>query len=610
MSTERKGLLRRFFGAIWTIIDWSRRLVANLLFLAIVVLLVGVFLWSHVPVVPDGAALVLAPSGSLVEQNGVDNPLGILESGGGARGETRMHDLLEAIAAAKGDARIAALVIETDGLEGSGMSKLQELRRAIDAFRAAGKPVYAWGQRYDQGQYYLAAAADEVYMAPDGLVLVQGLAHYGTYFKGALDKLGVKVHVFKVGTWKSFTEPYTRTGMSDADRSATQTLLDSAWTAMSSDLSAARELAPDALQRYADGYRTLLEATAGDTAKVALNAGLIDGFRTRDAMRSMLQEKLGASADGEDFRQIDVDTYLDAVHLTRLPKADKVAVVVAQGAIMDGEQPPGVIGGDTLARLIRQVREDDAVKAVVLRVDSPGGSAFASEVIRAELAATRAAGKPVVVSMSSAAASGGYWISMASDEIWANPTTITGSIGIFAMFPEIGEPMARLGLTVDGVRTSRLAGGLDPRRPLEPDVAAALQLTIEHGYRQFLGRVAEGRGMTREAVDAVAQGRVWTGTQALERGLVDALGGLPEAIASAARRAGMEEFEVTYPEPELPARERLLRRLLELVAPPARQTGHASLFGRALAQMEREAAGLLRWNDPANLYAHCLCVAP
>jgi protease-4 len=212
--------------------------------------------------------------------------------------------------------------------------------------------------------------------------------------------------------------------------------------------------------------------------------------------------------------------------------------------------------------------------------------------------------------MSSAAASGGYWISMASDEIWANPTTITGSIGIFAMFPEIGEPMARLGLTVDGVRTSRLAGGLDPRRPLEPDVAAALQLTIEHGYRQFLGRVAEGRGMTREAVDAVAQGRVWTGTQALERGLVDALGGLPEAIASAARRAGMEEFEVTYPEPELPARERLLRRLLELVAPPARQTGHASLFGRALAQVEREAAGLLRWNDPANLYAHCLCVAP
>lgn len=291
-------------------------------------------------------------------------------------------------------------------------------------------------------------------------------------------------------------------------------------------------------------------------------------------------------------------------------RADKIGVVVAQGAIVDGEQPPGSVGGDSVAALIRQAREDDAVKAVVLRVDSPGGSATASEVIRRELELTRRAGKPVLVSMGSVAASGGYWISMAADEVWASPTTLTGSIGIFAMLPDLSGPFGKLGLAVDGVGTTPLAGGVDPRRPLDPQIASLLQQSIEHGYKRFLGVVAGARKMSPEAVDAVAQGRVWLGSQALERGLVDKLGGLDAVLKAAAARAAVADYEVSYIEKPLSPRDQLLVRLLSNDDESEAAQRRPSIAEQALARVRTELEGLALWNDPGHVYLHCLCEAP
>ncbi len=585
--------------------------------LVLLALGLGYMLWSSpAPTVPEGAALVLRPSGMLVEQASFDEPLALLRAGGVPTGRTALSGLLDAIERARSDARISALVIETDSLHSASLSKLGELREAIAAFRAAGKPVYARGDQFSQSQYYLASAADEVHLSPDGFVLLRGLARYLTYFKDALDALGVKVHVFRVGEFKSFSEPFTRSDMSDEDRTASRELLDGLWAQFREQVSAARKLGPAALDRYVTGYREVLAASAGDAAQAAQGAGLVDRLTTRDQWRTHLIERIGADEDDDqEFRQIDVEDYLAVLEAERPVAKHKIAVLVAQGAIMDGEESTGVVGGDHFARLIRAAREDEAVKAVLLRIDSPGGSAFASELIRRELELTRQAGKPVVASMSSVAASGGYWIAVGADEIWASPASLTGSIGIFAMFPEVVEPMRRLGLSVDGVATAPLAAAFDPARPLDAEAAAAMQLGIEHGYRRFLAVVAAGRNMTVEAVDKVARGRVWTGQAAADLGLVDKLGGLQAALAATAQRAGISDYQVVWPEAVESIEQRLMRRLFTAaetldLALPSLLPSLSSSSPAPLAGLQAGAAELLRWNDPQHRYVHCLCAAP
>lgn len=607
------GSMFRFLGrvlrALWRFVDLIRRTVVNLLLLAVIVGVVAVFLRPE-PDVPDGAVLVLRPSGALVEQAMLDDPLALLGVDGKG-GQTVLHDLLEIVRAARDDSRVAALVLETDDLEAASLSKLAELRTAIADFKATGRPVLARGDRYTQGQYYLASIADDVQMAPDGFVLLSGLSRYTSYFRGALDSLGVKVHVFRVGEYKSFSEPFTRSDMSDEDRSATRDLLEGVWQHVRKDLAAARKLSPETLDGYIVNYRDALVASAGDTADAARRVGLIDGLSTRDEWRAQLIERFGADATGKDFHRIDADAYLAALRAARKPSSDHIAVLVAQGAITDGEQPPGVVGGETFSRLIREAREDDTVKALVVRIDSPGGSAWASEQIRHELELTRKAGKPVVASMSSVAASGGYWIAAGADEIWASPTTVTGSIGIFALFPEFAEPLRRIGVTVDGVATGPLAGALDPRRPLDPEVAGAMQLGIEHGYRRFLQVVAEGRGMKPDEVNQVARGRVWTGEAALGLGLVDALGGIDPAVKAAAKRAGLDDYALMWPAVGLSPRQMLVQRFLSFSG-LAGGVAHSSPapIAQLLSRLEADARALLSWNDPQHIYAHCLCEAP
>ena len=610
-----RGLFRFLFATLRLFVR-TLDFVVRGLFYAMLIFSVGVLValfFRPAPEIPEGAALLLRPTGSLVEQPVFERPLDLLAAGGAPAGQASLGDLLEAIRVAKDDARIKALIIETDELMAGGMSKLAELRAAILDFKASGKPVLARGERFTQGQYYLATVADELHLSPDGFVLLHGLSRYGTYFKEALDSLGVKVHVFRVGEYKSFSEPFTRKDMSEEDREASRDLLDGLWTMLRDDIAAARKLAPEVVEAHVQNYRDALAAAGGDSALAARNAGLVDRFSTRDEWRARLIERVGADGGGKDVRAVEIGEYLAVLRGARHAPAEQVAVLVAQGAIVDGREPAGVVGGDTFAELIRAAREDDQVKAVVVRIDSPGGSAWASEVVRRELELTREAGKPVIASMSSVAASGGYWIAAGADEIWAAPSTLTGSIGIFAMFPEFSEPLRRLGIGVDGVATAPLAGALDPRRPLSPAAADAMQLGIEHGYRRFLDVVGKARDMSAAEVDAVARGRVWTGKAAHELGLVDQLGGLEAAIAAAAKRAGISDYDVVWPTAGESLQQRLLRRLTGFAEEFGIDAGPAakpSALVRLLAEVEAPAAALLRWNDPQHLYMHCLCEAP
>lgn len=608
--STRPGVVRRVWSGIWRGVDRLRRASINLLFLGVIAVIVASWWSSQIEPLPTDAALVIAPNGTLVEQRSVRSPMSVLQGGDGIR-QVLLRDVVDAIRNAATDPRIKVLILEPDGLSGAGLSKLEEIGAAVADFRKAGKKVYAWGKNYNQTQYHLAAQADEVYVNPDGYVLLTGFGRYPTYFKGLFDQIGVKMQVFRVGTYKSFVEPYTRSDMSPEDRDATREYLDAAWQAYQADITAARPKAGAQITRYVGEAPELLAAADGDSAKMALDAGFVDGLKSADEWRDFLRGLVGPAADGKGFKHVDLSTYISRVREEAPHPAARVGVVVAQGAIVDGEQPPGVVGGDSVAGLIRQAREDDAIKALVLRIDSPGGSATASEVIRRELALTRKAGKPVVVSMGSVAASGGYWIAMAADEVWASPTTITGSIGIFAMLPDLSGPMAKLGLTVDGIGTTPLAAGLDPRRPLDPQIGKLLQSSIEHGYKRFLSAVGEARKMSPEAVDQVAQGRVWMGIQAKEKGLVDKLGGLDAALKAAAARAGLTDYDVSYVEKPLSPRDQLLAKLLDNgEESDGGEPGSRSLVDQTVARLRAELQGLALWNDPGHVYLHCLCEAP
>ena len=608
--STRPGVVRRVWSGIWRGVDRLRRASINLLFLGVIAVIVASWWSSQIEPLPTDAALVIAPNGTLVEQRSVRSPISVLQGGDGIR-QVLLRDVVDAIRNAATDPRIKVLILEPDGLSGAGLSKLEEIGAAVADFRKAGKKVYAWGKNYNQTQYHLAAQADEVYVNPDGYVLLTGFGRYPTYFKGLFEQIGVKMQVFRVGTYKSFVEPYTRSDMSPEDRDATREYLDAAWQAYQADITAARPKAGARITRYVGEAPELLAAADGDAAKMALDAGFVDGLKSADEWRDFVRGLVGPAADGKGFKHVDLATYIGRVREEAPHPAARVGVVVAQGAIVDGEQPPGVVGGDSVAGLIRQAREDDAIKAVVLRIDSPGGSATASEVIRRELALTRKAGKPVVVSMGSVAASGGYWIAMAADEVWASPTTITGSIGIFAMLPDLSGPMAKLGLTVDGIGTTPLAAGLDPRRPLDPQIGKLLQSSIEHGYKRFLTVVGEARKMSPEAVDQVAQGRVWMGIQAKEKGLVDKLGGLDAALKAAAARAGLTDYDVSYVEKPLSPRDQLLAKLLDNgEESDGGEPGSRSLVDQTVARLRTELQGLALWNDPGHVYLHCLCEAP
>lgn len=556
MSRSAPGPLLRFARAGWNAVNFTRRLVFNALFLFIgLILLVALF--SGRPKLPERSALVIAPQGQVVEQFSADPfERALSKAMNQPLPETQLRDLVRALEAAATDSRIERVVIRPDQMTGIGFAALEELARAVTEFRKSGKQLVAYADGMDQKQYYLAALADEVYLHPDGMVLLEGLSRYRAYYREALeDKLGVDVHLFRVGEYKSAAEPYILDAASPESREADLYWMNDLWRHFLADVARLRSLDADALQAGIDDFAARVESVAGDMGKLALEQKLVDGLVTQDQFRDLMVERGVEDTETHSFRQVSMDAYLGFVDRER-PAFDarpKVAIVVAQGEIAAGDLPPGTVGGVSTSRLLRDAREDADVKAVVLRVDSPGGGVFPSEQIRREVELIRAAGKPVVVSMGNVAASGGYWISMNADAIYAQPTTITGSIGIFGLFMTIPDTLAKVGVHVDGVATTKIAGAFDPTRPMSAEVGKTIQAIIDQGYRQFIGKVAAARETTPEAIDQVARGRVWSGTQAEARGLVDELGGLHDAVAEAARRATLpsDGYRVQYVEKTL-----------------------------------------------------------
>jgi protease-4 len=615
-----RGFVTKLVRALWYGLNTLRRILHLVLLLGLFILvLVG--LGGGVAPVPSSAALLINPGGVLVEQlEGSPLDRAIAELDNQAEPQTLVREVIDSLEHAAGDDRIQAVVLELDGLESGGLAKLQAVGQAIDKVRATGKKVIAFGNGYTRDQYYLASRADEVIMHDLGMVYLEGYEYYRMFFKSALEKLYVDVNVFKVGEFKSFVEPFTRDDMSAEDREASQRWVGALWSAWGQDVAEARALEQADLDAYANEFATRIESAEGHAAQAALDARLVDQLMTRPQFDGYMAEIVGpGDADDGSYSAIDFRDYLAATALERKlaePHERNVGIIVASGEIVDGEAPPGTVGGDSLAWQIREARMDDSISAVVLRIDSPGGSMFASQVINDELDELKAADKPLIASMSSVAASGGYYIAMPADEIWASSSTITGSIGVGALLPTVQRGLEQLGIHVDGFGTTKLAGQLRLDRPLGEDARRVLTASVEDAYRIFVSQVAAARDLTAERADSIARGRVWIGADGKELGLVDSLGGLDDAVQAAASRAGLDEgsYGRTYIEPELSfsqqlAAEFIMRTVRVLTALGLREASvvPGDLLRRAMRSLDREVKALTALNDPRSLYYHCFC---
>ena len=599
---------------LWRGLNFTRQLVINLLFLVLLVLVILALGHDEQDQLKlESGALVLNLSGQLVEQSSIEETSSRLMKkwldGDEKPTETLVSDVVYAIDQAAKDPNIKGIVLQLQDLESSNLSKLGQITQALDNFRRSGKPVVAGGDFFVQHQYLLAAHADQILLDPAGAVMLQGLGLYNFYYKSALDKFNITPHVFRVGTYKSFVEPYTRDDMSPEAREANSRWLNQLWQAYVKDAASARKITADAISPSKEQLLQRLKAAQGNAATYALQQKLVDKLATRDQQVALIAKFAGKADDDVGYRHVSLRDYLrhqpDRYADQHKPR---IGLIVAAGTIQNGDQPPGTIGGESLSRLLRSVVHDDSIKALVLRIDSPGGSAFAAEQIRTELLAIQAAGKPVVVSMGSMAASGGYWIAADADRIVAEPTTITGSIGVFGLFASIDKALEYVGIHTDGIATTDFAG-IDPSRPLPDHVKQVIQMNVENTYQRFIQLVAKGRNMSPQAVDKIAQGRVWSGLDAKQLGLVDELGSQPEAIAAAAKLAKLPNYQVELIEPELSTSEQLMKQLLaksSAVLAPAAVQQLADLFGQGQAAL----APLQRLDDPQGQYVLSPVVAP
>ncbi|RDJ00555.1 signal peptide peptidase SppA [Dyella solisilvae] len=618
MTERRPNGFWAFLRALGRGINVVRLIILNLVFFffffILALLVLGGYLGARgARYIQNDTVLVIRPKGELVEQYSID-PLqrALARLSGNAPRQVQLRDLVAAIDTAAKDNRISRILLLPDDLEGGGFAALREVGAALDRFRAAGKPVIVWGASLDQGQYYLAAHADRILVDPQGGVMITGLANYRLFYKDLLDKLGVDVHLFRVGQFKSAAEPYILNHASPEAKEADSFWMGGLWDTYINEVAKLRKLDAATLRTDIDSLPAQIASSRGDLGQLSLDQHLVDGLATPAELEAMMRkEGVPAGKKGESFRQVSLQNYGEVVPDDSAGIAPGVSVVVAEGEISGGKQPQGEVGGESTAALVRAAREDKRTKALVLRVNSPGGEVYAAEQIRREVALTRAAGIPVVVSMGNVAASGGYWISMNADRIFAEPNTITGSIGIFGMVLTVPGTLDKLGVRSDGVGTAPLAGAFDITRPLDPKVGQVIQATIDKGYRDFVGQVAKARGKAYDAVDTVAQGRVWTGQQALDRGLVDQLGGLGDAISEAASRAKLgKAYPVRYVEEPLGGLEQFLIGLNENAMVQAAQVygvrlpswvAHIDTLAPELKLLRSAQSGR------TNVYAYCFC---
>ncbi|KEZ75997.1 signal peptide peptidase SppA [Salinisphaera hydrothermalis] len=597
----KPSFFRRLVGGLWR----TLALIYSLIFLLILLAIpVSIYLVLHhpAPPVPNKAVLVIDPVGNLVEQE--DGVGSLVQSALSNQGQPSVvRNLITALDRARTDDRIKEVLLKLDDLDGAAPGQLQDLVAAIDRFKQSGKPVIAWADAYDESRYELASHADKIVVDPLGYVLLTGYGAYRNYYKDALDKLGVTVNVFRVGKYKSYVEPYTRNDMSPAARADNLAWMNSLWGIYKKTVTADRDITPSDIDQYINNYASNLVAHGGNAAALAKQAGLVDQVASLDELHKPLIAKVGRDPASGSFNQVSQSAYLADTNAHTAVSDSKLAVVTVAGDIVNGESVPGSAGGETVARLIDAARRDDHVAGLVLRVNSPGGSVTAAERIRRAVLAFREAGKPVVVSMAGMAASGGYWVSMNANQIWAEPSTITGSIGIFAIVPTFSKPLNKLGIHTDGVGTTKLSGAMRLDKPLSEPIKTILQAGVEHGYNEFIGHVAKARNMSTDAVNKIAQGRVWSGADAERIGLVDKLGDVTQAEAAAAKLAGLQPDHYQ----------------LRVMRPPSdwqavMQQFFSSHISAALlpawlsAPVHTDAVDFLRsLTDPHGLYARCFC---
>ncbi|WP_169783447.1 signal peptide peptidase SppA [Escherichia coli] len=605
-----------FFKWTWRLLNFVREMVLNLFFIFLV--LVGVGIWMQVSggdskETASRGALLLDISGVIVDKPDSSQRFSklsrqLLGASSDRLQENSLFDIVNTIRQAKDDRNITGIVMDLKNFAGGDQPSMQYIGKALKEFRDSGKPVYAVGENYSQGQYYLASFANKIWLSPQGVVDLHGFATNGLYYKSLLDKLKVSTHVFRVGTYKSAVEPFIRDDMSPAAREADSRWIGELWQNYLNTVAANRQIPAQQVFPGAQGLLEGLTKTGGDTAKYALENKLVDALASSAEIEKTLTKEFGWSKTDKNYRAI---SYYDYALKTPADTGDSIGVVFANGAIMDGEETQGNVGGDTTAAQIRDARLDPKVKAIVLRVNSPGGSVTASEVIRAELAAARAAGKPVVVSMGGMAASGGYWISTPANYIVANPSTLTGSIGIFGVITTVENSLDSIGVHTDGVSTSPLAD-VSITRALPPEAQQMMQLSIENGYKRFITLVADARHSTPEQIDKIAQGHVWTGQDAKANGLVDSLGDFDDAVAKAAELAKVKQWHLEYYVDEPTFFDKVMDNMsssIRAMLPDAFQAMLPAPLASVASTVKSESDKLAAFNDPQNRYAFCLTCA-
>ena len=630
------GIIKRFFSSLWRILSFTRSLVVNLIFFILLFAFIGVLSSGEEQLqVPDKTALILNLVGDVVEQKREVDPMEAFLSEAmeqkDDKPEMLLTDIIDVIGKAKQDERVEILVLQLQGLNKTGLTKLQDIAAAVEDFKDSGKQVIALGDQFSQDQYYLASTANNIWLNPQGFMLLDGYGRYKMYFKSALEKLAINQHIFRVGTFKSAVEPFIRDDMSEAAKEANKLWLADLWMQYKEDVAKRRGFGVENFDENIDVLVTKFSAAESSFAKYALNNNWVDQLKSRQEMRSELIDLVGKNKKGNSYSHIGYQDYITATS-SALDEAtevsdnvndkvnDKVAIIVAKGTILDGSQKPGTIGGDSTANLLRKARNNDDVKAVVLRVDSPGGSAYASEIIRQEVELLKKTGKPVVASMGTYAASGGYWISAPADKIYAAPSTITGSIGIFGMMMTFEDSLSKMGVYTDCVGTTDIAG-FGPTQALTPGMANLFQLSINRGYQEFIQLVADNRNMTLEQVDSIAQGRVWSGKKAKELGLVDELGNLTDAVVAAAELAKLENYDTLLIEKEQSSRNKIMQQLLgkssSLVSLFTTSPEHVAIdlatnavnnkpLSQFVTMMKAELEQMNQFNDPQGRYTLCI----
>ncbi|NQY49557.1 MAG: signal peptide peptidase SppA [Colwellia sp.] len=627
------SIIKRIFSSLWRVLTLTRSVVVNLVFFILLFGFIAVISSGDEQIqVPEKTALVLNLVGDVVEQKREVDPMEAFLSEAMEQKddnpEVLLSDILDVIGKAKNDDRVEILVLQLQGLNRTGLTKLQDIAYALEDFKSTGKQIIAFGDQFSQDQYYLASTANNIWLNPQGFMLLDGYGRYKMYFKSALEKLAINQHIFRVGTFKSAVEPFIRDDMSDAAKEANKLWLTDLWQQYKEDVAKRRDFGVENFDENIDTLVAKFSAANSSFAQYALNNNWVDQLKTRQEMRSELIDLVGKNKKGNSYSHIGYQDYIAAtsssldegVELADSAN-DKVAIIVAKGTILDGSQKPGTIGGDSTAELLRKARNNDDVKAVVLRVDSPGGSAYASEIIRQEVELLKKAGKPVVASMGTYAASGGYWISAPADKIYAAPSTITGSIGIFGMMMTFEDSLSKMGIHTDGVGTTDIAG-FGPTQALSPGMANLFQLSINKGYQEFIQLVADNRDMTVEEVDAIAQGRVWSGKKAKELGLVDELGNLTDAVVAAANLANLEQYDTLLIEKQQSSRNKIMQQLIgkssSLISMFTASQEHSTIdlatnavsnkpLSQFISLMKAELTQMNQFNDPQGRYT--LCVA-